>query len=78
MQNDLIGYLLGALETAERDAVDLLLESNTDARRQLEILRHCLVPLEGACEDCEIPASLAARTCQRIRASLDPSDRPAE
>jgi len=70
MQNELIGYLLGALDVAEHDAVDQHLQSNAEARCQLEILRRCLLPLAIAYEDCEIPGGLAERTCLRIRADL--------
>jgi len=74
MQNELIGYLLGALDAAEQEAVDRHLESNVDARQQLEVLRRCLLILESGFANCEIPAGLAARTCQRIRASRAPTD----
>jgi anti-sigma-K factor RskA len=67
MQNELIGYLIGALDAAERQAVDELLASDAELRHQLELLRHCLLPLQCASQDCEIPPGLAARTCQRIR-----------
>lgn len=61
----LIGYLLGALEADEVERVEQMLQ-DLESRRQLEILRLSLVPLEADRFDVEVPAQLAIRTCQRI------------
>jgi len=70
MHNELIGYLLGALDASEHLAIDQHLESSAEARLQLEILRRCLLPLEIAFEECAVPDGLARRTCLRIRAEF--------
>ena len=67
MQYDMIGYLLGALDTAEHAAVEEFLKSRGEACRQLEILRRGLRPLEPGLDVCDVPSDLAARTCARIR-----------
>lgn len=75
MQDKLIGYLLGALEVEETTCVEDVLQANTEARRQLEVLRIGLVPFDGDREDVDAPARLAIRTCQRIREVRDVHDR---
>jgi anti-sigma-K factor RskA len=71
MQDKIIGYLLGALEVEETTYVEEVLKTDTEARRQLEVLRIGLVPFEGDREHVEAPARLAIRTCQRIREVRD-------
>ena len=66
MHERLIGYLLGALDTDETNLVEEELRNSRLVRRQLDILRISLGPLEPDREHCEAPAGLAARTCQRI------------
>lgn len=73
MQDKLIGYLLGALEVDETTHIEHVLRAESEARRQLEVLRMGLAPLEGDCKHVAAPSGLAARTCQRIR---DVHERP--
>lgn len=74
MQEDLIGYLLGALEPDEMRRVEAWLRDNEEARRQLSELESALKGLEGPSEiepidEIELPpADLVARTL----ASLPP------
>ena len=67
MQDQLIGYLIGALEVQEMTLVEQTLSADAEARRQLEILRVALSPLATADDGCQPPPGLALRTCQRLR-----------
>lgn len=67
MQQELVGYLLGALGAEEIDDIEHALESCADTRRQLKILQRGLEPLDAGRGEVEIPAGLSVRTCQRIR-----------
>ena len=67
MQYKLIEYLLGALEVEEIAYIEKMLQADAEARRQLEVLRIGLVPMEGDRQHVDAPAGLAVRTCQRIR-----------
>ena len=64
----LIGYLLGALEPAEHEAVETHLAKDPELRRALAVLRKALEPLDAARQDFPPPAGLAARTNQYIAA----------
>ena len=46
MHDKLVGYLLGALDREEVTRLERILESDSEARRQLEILRTGMAPLE--------------------------------
>lgn len=72
-QDQLIGYLLGALDADQVAWVEQLLASDGEARRQLDILRRGLAPLEGSCTELDVPPNLAGRTCQFIWESAQPS-----
>jgi anti-sigma-K factor RskA len=67
MHDKLIGYLLDALEADEVQAIEQMLQTDAEARQQLEILRLGLAPLHGDSQDEAPPAGLAVRTCERIR-----------
>ncbi len=67
MQDQLIGYLIGALSTHEMTLIEQALASDARAQQQLECLRLALTPLAGASDGCELPPELAVRTCQRLR-----------
>ena len=75
MHDKLIGYLVGALDLDEITYVEHLLAVDAEARRQLEVLRIALVPLEGDRQHVEAPAELAMRTCQRIHQVRNVPDR---
>ncbi|TWU03682.1 anti-sigma factor family protein [Neorhodopirellula pilleata] len=71
MQEDLIGYLLGALEPDEMRRVEAWLRDSEEARRQLAKLEAALNGLDAADQNAEIeppPVDLVARTL----ASLPP------
>jgi len=73
MTNDenLIGYLLDALDSAEQDAVETQLRTNPSDVRRLDQLRHTLAPLASD-RDQEVspPVDLAFRTISRLAAHL--------
>jgi anti-sigma-K factor RskA len=67
MQEQLIGYLIGALPVEEMTLVEQTLSADAESRQQLEILRLALAPLETAHLRGEAPPGLALRTCLRLR-----------
>ena len=67
MVNELIGYLLGALDADEHSAVEQAVQSNPDIQRKLEVLRKGLRPLMIGVGEVDVPAGLSERTCRTIR-----------
>ncbi|HEY8503338.1 MAG TPA: hypothetical protein VIL46_02070, partial [Gemmataceae bacterium] len=65
-REDLIGYLLGALDPPERRAVESQLAARPELRRELERLRRALEPLEPERDDPAPPPGLAERTLARV------------
>lgn len=73
MLEDLLGYLVGALEAEEIEACARALEADLELQRQVDLLRQALLPLE-LCQECvEIPADLAVRTWIVVRACISGS-----
>lgn len=66
MREDLVGYLLGALDGAEQQQIEERLESDAELRFQLERLEMQLAPLKLAAVEFEPPRGLAERTCQAV------------
>lgn len=67
MCEELLGYLLGALEPEEAARVEAKLEADPALRRQLEALRDRLRPLtDDDVERLDPPADLAARVCEHV------------
>ncbi len=75
MRDDLIGYVLGALDSAEQQDIDRRLEQDVALRREVERAKRLIRPLwaNGECAPGEAsrsdgseapPAGLADRTCQ--------------
>jgi len=62
----LLGYLLGALEDAEYEAVEDCLRCSPKLQRELQLARELLEPLDAARCDFLPPVDLAARTCRRV------------
>lgn len=78
MREELLGYLLGALEPDEHRAIETQLRDCPELRDELETLRATLLPLEASAgtqspELCEPPPGLAERTCQYVRCRLGPT-----
>jgi len=68
--DNLLGYLLGALETEDLEQISLALESDPELQRQLEVFRQALEPLELCREAITSPPDLAVRTWVVIRQNV--------
>jgi hypothetical protein len=66
MDDQLVGYLLGALEIDESCEVERRLGECEETRRKLEVFRSSLLLLEVV-EHAEPPGGLASCTCELIR-----------
>lgn len=67
MQEDLLGYLLGALEPDEMQRVENMLRESEEARRMLADLERKLRPLQDDCEVIEPPpGDLISRTMDSL------------
>ena len=75
----LLGYLLGALEDDERGALEEQLRTSTELRQRLAGLRKQIERLRGASCEFEPPPGLARRTCHFIAAFAEapPAQAPA-
>ena len=71
MHDELIGYLLGALDDEEQKLVEEYLAAIIDARSSLQILQRGLEPLQADDGHLDPPAGLAARTCHIIRVHIE-------
>jgi hypothetical protein len=72
MNEDLLGYLLRALDADQQRQVSMHLAFDQDARRRLEALRTMLAPLEICPKDYDAPRGLASRTCAWVFGAADP------
>lgn len=66
MQENLIGYLLGALDGDEQADIQQRLEYDPELREQLREIEAKLIPLEQERWQHEPPAGLAAATCKFV------------
>jgi len=66
MRDLLLGYLLDALEPDEKRELERRLSTDPELRRDLELLRRSLEPLDGTSSLIDPPAGLARRTCDWI------------
>lgn len=69
MRDELVGYLLGALEPHEERALEARLEIDAELRRELEDLRRILCAKADKFTQIDPPADLAKRTCTSIDAT---------
>jgi hypothetical protein len=82
MREDLLGYLLNALDDDERQRVFETLQKDPQLRQELEALRRELRPLDATNEDFEPPPALAELTCDLVEGyaeecpSVEPAKRP--
>ena len=72
----LLGYLLGALDEPEQNAIQSRMSSEPQLRHEAALLRQRLTPLESLRCEFAAPAGLAERTC-RLVASRAEASRPA-
>ncbi|MDZ4781388.1 MAG: hypothetical protein SGJ19_14135 [Planctomycetia bacterium] len=63
---ELLGYLLDALESDEREALESRLASDPQLQRSVQVLRRALTPLRSDAEHSAPPLGLAERCCQFI------------
>lgn len=66
LREQLLGYLLGALDHDEVEAVELLLSQRPDLHEELDQLRDLLDPLDDIPSEERPPASLVERTCNLV------------
>ena len=66
MRENLLGYLLGAVEPEERIAVEQNLAQDARLRDDLDLLRTSLAPLDGEPGHHEPPKGLAQRCCEFV------------
>jgi len=66
MRQNLIGYLLQAIDPDEHSAVEEHLEKDPALRDDCELLRACLIPLSHDKEHHEPPKGLASRCCDFV------------
>jgi hypothetical protein len=64
--DNLVGYLLNALDTDTQREIESLVRSDPDARQRLELLRRALEPLAADRDDIEPPSGLRMRTLARV------------
>ena len=77
MYEDLLGYLLGALEPEEMQRVSQWLKDNPEGQRQLEVLRKQLGPLDEGFEAVEAPSpDLLDRTLDALPGGPPPDPVP--
>lgn len=66
MDENLVGYLLDALEPETKREVEQHVNEHPDARQRLALLRRALAPLESDRDKIDPPAGLWVRTLSRI------------
>lgn len=66
MRENLLGYLLNAVEPDERSAVEANLAQDARLRQELDLLRTSLAPLDGERTHHEPPKGLAQRCCEFV------------
>ena len=67
----LLGYLLGALEDSEQKLVEDQLQGDSRLRRELALLEKGLKPLEAARGEFSPPPGLATKTCRFVAARAE-------
>jgi hypothetical protein len=71
VREQLLGYLLGALDDDEQENIDQRLEGEPELREQLGRMRAALPLPDRALFEWESPPGLAARTCRMVAARRD-------
>ncbi len=68
-REQLLGYLLGALDDNEQADIEKILDSDATLRRELAILNRSLAPLDAAPREFSPPPGLASRTSAFVATS---------
>jgi prepilin-type processing-associated H-X9-DG protein len=63
MRDDLIGFVLGALDSGEQESIRRRVAQDQELQRQVQLVERCLYPLAPLRADVQPPSGLAARTC---------------
>jgi hypothetical protein len=66
MEENLVGYVLDALDPDTQRRVETYLQGNPEGIRQVELLRQALEPLRADAQEIEPPPGLAVRTLARV------------
>ncbi|HID76596.1 MAG TPA: hypothetical protein EYP56_11425 [Planctomycetaceae bacterium] len=74
VREQLLGYLLGALEESEQCEVAERLARDPELRKELALVRLQLAPLDHTSGTYEAPFGLAARTCQLVFEAETPAE----
>lgn len=72
VREQLLGYLLGALEDGEQEALEQQLRHDAELREELAKLHQALRPLRAGKVEFTPPAGLAERTCEAVFAPVAP------
>jgi hypothetical protein len=72
MEENLIGYLLHALDPATEREVEAYLREQPEAMKRLEKLKRAMQPLESDRDSIDPPAGLASRTVAKVEAMRKP------
>lgn len=70
MNEDLIGYITGALDAQEHQRIDALVRQDADLQNKVEAIRRSLRPLESY-RHCEPPANLSKQTLEYVFEQID-------
>jgi hypothetical protein len=70
MREQLLGYLLDALDADEREAVEAEIQRNPRLGREVELLHESLDPLRADNEDFDPPEGLASQTCAFVKSHI--------
>jgi len=70
MNEDLIGYITGALDAQEQLRIDALVSQDTDLQNKVDAIRRCLQPLESY-RHCEPPSDLSNQTLEYVFEQVD-------
>ena len=61
MNEDIIGFVMGALDAQEHQRIEDLVRSDTELQSQVDLIRRSLLPLESY-RHCEPPSDLHNQT----------------
>jgi hypothetical protein len=77
-REQLLGYLLGALEDGEQADIEHILTNDTKLQRETAVLNRALSPLDASRREFAPPPGLAAQTCAFVTEAQPVETRPVE